>query len=168
MAQGARKIWGSGGSTTAPDTASASQGAVAMAQPESNRPTPGRSGGDHREAHQTQRQIALAETATAVYRSDGEAEKPNGAVTLDEANDLLVISEAGILLPSTEADWGDDVVSTSGRLSRTTATWAKEVLATEAESAETENEEPSAFSKESSERDRGEDASRQTVDWIDW
>ncbi len=168
MAQGARKTLGSIGPTTVPDTASASQGSVAMTQPDSNRPTPARSGGDHREAHQTQRKIAVAETATEVYRSDGEAEKPNGAVTLDEANDLLVISEAGILLPSTEADWGHDVVSTSGQLSRTTASWAKEVLATEAESAEAENKGASPLSKESSERDRGEDASPQTVDWIDW
>ncbi len=168
MAQGARKIWESVGLTTVVDTASASHGSVAVAQSESNRPTPDRSGGGHGEANQAQRQIAVAETATAVYRSDGEAEKPEGAVTLDETNDLLVISEAGILLPSNEADWGDDVVSTSGQLSRTTATWAKEVLATEAESAETENKEPSSLSKESSERDRGEDASPQTVDWIDW
>ncbi len=168
MAQGSRKTLGSLGPTTVPDAASASQGSVAMAQPESNPPTPDRSGGDRREAHLTPRQIAVAETAAAVHRSDGEAETPNGSVTLDEANDLLVISEAGILLPSTEDDWGHDVVSTSGQLSRTTASWAKEVLNTEAESAEAENKGASPLSKESSVRGNGEDGSRQTVDWIDW
>jgi len=79
-----------------------------------------------------------------------------------------VISGAGTLLPSTEGGWADAVVAGPVELSEATASWAKEVLATETESDKGESEESSLLSKDCFERGDGEDASQQTVDWIDW
>ena len=142
MAQGSRKTWGSEGPAFVAGAASPPDDSAATAPPGPARPS----------AHQ----------------ADAEIEMPNAAVTLDEANDLLVINEAGILLPSTRDGWADAVVTGPAKLSRSTASWAKEVLATETESTKAEIEQASHLSKDSIEPDNGEDPSPQSVDWIDW
>ncbi len=142
MAQGSRKTWGSEGPAFVAGAASLPDDSAATAPQGPARPS----------AHQ----------------ADAEVQIPNAAVTLDEANDLLVINEVGSLLPSTRDGWADAVVAGPAKLSRSTASWAKEVLGTETESAKAENERASQLSKDTIERDNGEDASPQTVDWIDW
>ena len=142
MAQGSQKTWGSEEPASCPDAAALHDHSVATARPNAAPPS--------------------------TVRSDGEAENGDGAVVLDEANDLLVINEAGTLLPATEGSWADPVVAGPAKLSRSAASWAKQVLATETESTQAENEGTSTLTKDPIQRDGGEDTSQLTVDWIDW
>ena len=100
--------------------------------------------------------------------TDAGFEEPTGTVILDEAKDLLVISNAGVLLPPNEDGWGDAVVAGPSELSSKAASWAQEILGNETESAGAESEGPSAPAKDCFDQGDGDDASRQGVDWIDW
>ena len=90
------------------------------------------------------------------------------AVVLDEANDLLVIQEAGALLPSVQSDWTDPLLRQSGLLSEASASWAQELLAAEAESADAKSDGGPPRSEDCMERPGDESDSPLTVDWIDW
>ncbi|MDJ0945406.1 MAG: hypothetical protein QNJ30_18205 [Kiloniellales bacterium] len=110
----------------------------------------------------------MPEPEKATAPAAREAGRQNGTVVLDEANDLLVISEAGALLPSAGDGWADALAAGPSTLSKATASWAQKILASEAESAGNEALEPAPRSEECIEEPGGDDAFLRTVDWVDW
>ena len=95
-------------------------------------------------------------------------EQQGGTVVLDEANDLLVITEAGALLPPREGGWAEPVDVAPETISEATASWAQEILAADAESAGRGGLKASPRPQDFIEPGGGEDSALQTVDWIDW
>lgn len=123
------------------------------------------------------RTAALQTTGLNTDALDAAASEETGcqstAVVLDEANGLLVIQEAGALLPSVQSDWTDPLPTQSGLLSEASESWAQEILAAEAESADAKSRDAKSHggpprSEDCIERPGDESASLLTVDWIDW
>ncbi len=94
-------------------------------------------------------------------------EQQSGTVVLDEANDLLVITEAGALLPPREGGWAETVDAAPETISEATASWAQEILAADAESLGRGGLKASPRPQDVIEPG-GADSALQTVDWIDW
>ena len=119
-------------------------------------------------ADSRQRPLSSPETEHTAISVDEGAERPLGPVVLDEANDLLVITEAGALL-STGEDVSLDPMSVSPAvLSETAASWAKQVLAIEAESSGTDGQAISPLASGCVAQAGGDGDAFPTVDWIDW
>lgn len=98
-------------------------------------------------------------------------EQLSGTVVLDEANDLLVITEPGALLPPRQGGWADtddvdDAVPET--ISEATASWAQEILAADAEATSRGGLNASPRPQDFIEPGGGADTALQTLDWIDW
>ena len=119
-------------------------------------------------AESRQRPLSPPETDHTAVSVDEAAERPLGPVVFDEANDLLVITEAGALLSTGEDAPLDPMSVSPAVLSETTASWAKQVLAREAESSDADDQAAALLASGCAAQAGGDGDAFPTVDWIDW
>lgn len=94
--------------------------------------------------------------------------EPQSGVVLDEANDLLVITQAGTFIGPAARGWAGSLAAEPATLSPRTASWAQEVLAAEAEAEPACLQDPAHGSTTFPDQNGAEDALLHNIDWLDW
>ena len=94
--------------------------------------------------------------------------EPQGGVVLDEANDLLVITQAGTFIGPAARGWAEAAAGEPATLSRKAASWAQEILAAGAQSESAGLEDPAAGSNAFADQPGTDESLLRHLDWIDW